>query len=88
MRAPDRLLIDRFGRRINYLRVSVTDRCDMRCSYCMPVGFKGFEEPANWLTHQESIRLVHLFATLGVSKVRITGGEPLLRRGVADLARG
>lgn len=85
---PEPSLIDGFGRRIDYLRVSVTDRCDMRCSYCMPVGFKGFEEPANWLTHPQSIRLVHLFASLGVRKVRITGGEPLLRRGVVDLARG
>lgn len=85
MHAPS--LIDSFGRRITYLRVSVTDRCDMRCSYCMPVGFKGFEEPLSWLTYQESIRLVHLFASLGVSKVRITGGEPLLRRGVVELAQ-
>ncbi|MBI2732484.1 MAG: GTP 3',8-cyclase MoaA [Aquabacterium sp.] len=81
-------LIDSFQRRIDYLRVSVTDRCDLRCTYCMPKGFKGFEEPAHWLHHDEMIRLVGLFVALGVSKVRLTGGEPLLRRGVADLARG
>ena len=79
-------LIDGHGRRIDYLRVSVTDRCDLRCGYCMPKGFKGFETPANWLRHDEMARLVGLFAGLGVSKVRLTGGEPLLRRGVADLA--
>lgn len=80
-------LIDGFGRRIVYLRVSVTDRCDLRCHYCMPRGFKGFEEPANWLSHSEMARLIGLFARLGVSKVRLTGGEPLMRRGVADLAK-
>lgn len=79
-------LIDGHGRRIDYLRVSVTDRCDLRCGYCMPKGFKGFETPANGLRHDEMTRLVGLFAGLGVSKVRLTGGEPLLRRGVADLA--
>ncbi|MBB1592909.1 GTP 3',8-cyclase MoaA [Achromobacter sp. UMC46] len=80
-------LTDGFGRRIDYLRVSVTDRCDLRCSYCLPKDFKGFETPANWLRHDEMARLVGLFASLGVSKVRLTGGEPLLRRGVAGLAR-
>lgn len=80
-------LIDSFQRRIDYLRVSVTDRCDLRCTYCLPKGFKGFEEPAHWLRHEEMARLVGLFVGLGVSKVRLTGGEPLLRRGVTDLAR-
>lgn len=80
------MLVDTFGRNINYLRVSVTDRCDMRCSYCMPVGFRSHEEPSDWLTIDESARLVRLFAKLGICKVRITGGEPLLRRGVVDFA--
>ncbi|MGH8818745.1 MAG: GTP 3',8-cyclase MoaA [Achromobacter pestifer] len=80
-------LTDGFGRRIDYLRASVTDRCDLRCSYCLPKDFKGFETPANWLRHDEMTRLVRLFVELGVSKVRLTGGEPLLRRGVAGLAR-
>ncbi|KOQ42349.1 molybdenum cofactor biosynthesis protein MoaA, partial [Achromobacter xylosoxidans] len=84
--AAARGLIDGFGRRIDYLRVSVTDRCDLRCGYCMPKGFKGFEEPANWLRHDEMARLAGLFAGLGVRRVRLTGGEPLLRRSVADLA--
>ncbi|WP_374538122.1 GTP 3',8-cyclase MoaA [Chitinimonas taiwanensis] len=79
-------LIDPFGRRIDYLRVSVTDRCDLRCTYCLPKGFKGFEEPANWLSHAEMSRLVGLFVLLGVAKLRLTGGEPLLRRGISELA--
>lgn len=85
--APAPALADAFGRRIDYLRVSVTDRCDLRCTYCLPKGFKGFEEPAHWLTHDEMSRLIGLFVQLGVSKVRLTGGEPLLRRGVVDLAQ-
>lgn len=81
-------LIDSFGRQIDYLRVSVTDRCDLRCTYCMPKGFKDFAEPAHWLTHQEMQRLVGLFVGLGVRRVRLTGGEPLLRKGIIDLAAG
>lgn len=88
MPAPAASLIDGFGRRIDYLRVSVTDRCDLRCTYCLPKGFKGFEEPANWLTLAEMQRMVGLFVGLGVAKVRLTGGEPLLRRGLDGLARG
>lgn len=85
-RSPSTELIDSFGRRIDYLRVSVTDRCDLRCRYCLPKDFKGFVEPAHWLSHEEMSRLVALFVALGVSKVRLTGGEPLTRRGVAELA--
>lgn len=80
------ILQDRFGRTIEYLRVSVTDRCDLRCTYCMPKGFKGFQEPANWLTFDELIRVVQIFAALGTKKIRLTGGEPLLRRGLSLLA--
>jgi len=81
---PSALLADRFGRRIDYLRLSVTDRCDLRCSYCMPKGFCGFGEPANWLNFDEIERLSAIFGKLGVHRIRITGGEPLLRR---DLPR-
>lgn len=79
-------LIDGFGRAIRYLRVGVTDRCDLRCTYCMPKGFKGFEEPQDWLTFEEIERVVGVFAKLGVSRVRLTGGEPLLRRNISGLA--
>ena len=79
-------LIDGHGRRIDYLRVSVTDRCDLRCTYCLPKDYKGAEIPANWLSHEEMARLVRLFVDNGVRKVRLTGGEPLTRGGVAGLA--
>ncbi|PIV87484.1 MAG: GTP 3',8-cyclase MoaA [Hydrogenophilales bacterium CG17_big_fil_post_rev_8_21_14_2_50_63_12] len=78
-------LVDRFGRIIEYLRLSVTDRCDLRCAYCIPEGFKDFEEPDHWLTFDELERLLGLFAGLGMKRVRLTGGEPLLRRNVVGL---
>ncbi|HJW27537.1 MAG TPA: GTP 3',8-cyclase MoaA [Rhodocyclaceae bacterium] len=80
------MLIDGAGRRIEYLRLSVTDRCDLRCSYCIPEGFKDFEEPERWLTIDEIERLLAVFAACGLRRVRLTGGEPLLRRGIADIA--
>lgn len=80
------MLTDPFGRAIDYVRLSVTDRCDLRCTYCMPEGFQDFEEPDHWLTFDEMERLVGAFARLGVRHVRLTGGEPLLRRNLADLA--
>lgn len=80
------MLRDRFGRSIEYLRLSVTDRCDLRCTYCIPKGFKGFEEPQSWLTFDEIERLVGAFARLGTKRVRLTGGEPLLRRNLAELS--
>ena len=80
------MLSDLFGRSIEYLRLSVTDRCDLRCTYCMPKGFKGFEEPKHWLTFDEIERLLSVFARLGTSRVRLTGGEPLLRRNLSELA--
>lgn len=79
-------LIDRFGRQIEYLRLSVTDRCDLRCAYCIPEGFKDFEEPDHWLSFDELERLIGLFARLGLKRLRLTGGEPLLRRDVVGLA--
>ncbi len=80
------MLTDPFGRQIEYIRLSVTDRCDLRCTYCMPEDFKGFEEPAYWLTFDETERLIGAFGRLGVKRVRLTGGEPLLRRNLPELA--
>ena len=80
-------LQDRFGRSIDYVRLSVTDRCDLRCSYCMPKGFRGFEEPKDWLTFDEVERLLGIFVRLGTRRVRLTGGEPLLRRNLPELAQ-
>ena len=76
-------MIDRFGRNINYLRISVTDRCNLRCCYCMPDGIVPIHH-CEVLRFEEFLRLVRLFAVLGVEHVRVTGGEPLVRRGVVD----
>ena len=81
-----RPLVDRFGRAVTYVRLSVTDRCDLRCTYCMPKRFRGFEEPQDWLTFDEIERVIGLFARMGVARVRMTGGEPLLRRNLVDLS--
>lgn len=86
MRVNKPALIDPFGRRIEYVRLSVTDRCNLRCTYCLPKGFTGFEESNEWLTFDEIERVIGAFARLGVSKVRLTGGEPLVRRDLPDLA--
>ncbi len=79
------MLIDQFGRKIDYVRISVTDRCDLRCTYCIPKGFKGFEVNKNWLTFDEIIRVVTAFSAMGTDHYRITGGEPLLRKDVTEL---
>lgn len=78
-------LTDSFQRRIEYVRVSVTDRCDLRCSYCLPEGFKSFQEPQEWLSFDEIARVVGAFSRLGVHRVRLTGGEPLVRRNLPEL---
>ena len=78
-------LIDPFGRRVEYLRLSVTDKCNLRCFYCLPEGFRGFEEPEHWLRFDEIERVIGAFAELGVRRVRITGGEPLVRKDLPQL---
>jgi cyclic pyranopterin phosphate synthase len=78
---------DRYGHRISYLRVSVTDRCNERCTYCMPHELQEWLPREEILTYEETLRLVRIAVELGVSKVRITGGEPLTRRGVLNLIR-
>lgn len=80
-------LIDPFDRRIEYVRLSVTDKCNLRCFYCLPKHFKHFEQPSHWLTFDEIERVINAFADLGVAKVRITGGEPLVRKDLAVLAQ-
>ncbi|WP_425220771.1 GTP 3',8-cyclase MoaA [Pseudomonas sp.] len=77
-------LQDGLGRRIEYLRLSVTDRCDFRCVYCMAEDMT-FLPRAQILTLEEIERLARLFVSLGVRKIRLTGGEPLVRRGIVDL---
>src|SRR5216110_2712365 len=78
---------DRYGHRISYLRVSITDRCNERCTYCMPRELQEWLPREEILTFEETLRLIRIAAELGVSKVRITGGEPLTRRGVLNLIR-
>ncbi|MGH8907513.1 MAG: GTP 3',8-cyclase MoaA [Egibacteraceae bacterium] len=82
-------VVDRFGRGLHDIRVSVTDRCNFRCTYCMPREVFGpdfqFLERGELLTFEEIARIVQVFARLGVRKVRLTGGEPLVRRGIEQL---
>jgi len=82
----DPKLIDQYGRTIEYLRLSVTDRCDLRCTYCMPKGFDDYEDAENSLTNDEIERVVKAFTELGTKRIRLTGGEPLIRKGIAELA--
>ncbi len=78
---------DRYGHRISYLRVSITDRCNERCTYCMPQELQEWLPRDGILTFEETLRLIRIAAELGVSKVRITGGEPLTRREVVNFIR-
>lgn len=80
-------LIDSFDRRISYLRLSVTDRCDFRCQYCMAETMT-FLPRGQVLAIEELLRTARLFTELGVKKIRVTGGEPLIRRGVGELFAG
>lgn len=80
------MALDRFGRRIHYLRISLTDHCNLRCVYCMPEDMT-FRPPAEMLQDEEIIFLVRLFASLGFDKIRLTGGEPTVRAHVVDLVR-
>ena len=79
-------LTDPFGRSVEYLRLSVTDRCDLRCFYCLPGDYRDFSEPEEWLSFQEIERLIGAFVASGVRRVRITGGEPLVRKNLPTLA--
>ncbi len=78
---------DRFGRKIDYMRVSVTDRCNLRCVYCMPKQGVDSIPHDDILSYEEIVRVVRAAASLGIEKIKITGGEPLVRKGVASLVR-
>lgn len=78
-------LLDRFGRQHTYLRVSVTDRCNYRCVYCMPQEGMSWMPRQDLLTYEEIARLVGIFAGMGVRRVRLTGGEPTVRKDIAEL---
>ncbi len=83
---PDDALMDRFQRRVTYLRISVTDRCDLRCVYCMAENMK-FLPRASLLSLEEIVQVGRCFVDLGVHKIRITGGEPLHRRDILKVFR-
>ena len=84
---PQGALVDPFGRHINYIRVSVTDRCDFRCVYCMAEDMQ-FLPKRDLLTLEELQRLCEVFIARGTRKIRLTGGEPLVRRDLMTLIRG
>jgi GTP 3',8-cyclase len=90
-RASADVLTDGFGRRHTYLRISLVEHCNLRCRYCMPEEGLAWTPPEHLLTNAEILRLARLFVAQGVNKIRLTGGEPLLRKGiehiVAELAR-
>src|SRR6516225_4148424 len=79
-------LIDRYGRVHNNLRISVTDRCNLRCTYCMPEEVV-FIDKGELLSFEEIVRFVRVAAPLGIDKIRLTGGEPLMRRDLPRLVR-
>ena len=81
------MAFDRFGRKIHYLRISLTDHCNLRCVYCMPEEMT-FHPTAELMQDDEVLSLTHLFAALGFSKIRLTGGEPTLRANIVNIVRG
>ena len=81
------LITDRYQRRIDYLRVSITDRCNLRCIYCMPLQGVAKLDHRDILTYEEFLRLIRVAVNMGITKVRLTGGEPLVRKGVIDFCR-
>src|SRR5438093_6562996 len=80
------IMEDPFGRLITYIRVSVTDRCNLKCVYCIPDGMEWIERD-DILSYEEIARLVGVFARMGVRKVRLTGGEPTVRKDLPELVR-
>ncbi|XP_074560208.1 GTP 3',8-cyclase, mitochondrial-like [Curcuma longa] len=82
---PSDMLVDSFGRFHNYLRISLTERCNLRCQYCMPAEGVKLTPNAELLSHDEIIRLASLFVTSGVDKIRLTGGEPTIRKDIEGI---
>ena len=79
-------MVDKYGRKIEYMRVSITDRCDLRCKYCMPEGCEKVSM-SRILTYEQIVRICRAAAELGISRIKITGGEPFVRLGCTDLMR-
>ncbi len=81
------MLTDSFNRKIDYLRLSVTDRCNLRCAYCMPSGGIRLIERKEMLSFEEILKAAGILSEMGIRKIRITGGEPLVREGIIDLIK-
>jgi len=81
------MLLDRYHRVVNYLRISVTDRCNLRCRYCRPAEGEELLPHGEILTFEEILQVVRVFASHGIRKVRLTGGEPLVRKGIVELVK-
>src|SRR5947207_10796264 len=86
-RRPMQPLVDSYGRRIKSMRISMTDKCNFRCTYCMPAEGLPWLKKAEILSYEEIVRLARAPVSIGIEQVRLTGGEPLVRRDVADLVR-
>jgi len=80
-------LVDSFGRKIDYLRISITDHCNLKCYYCTPFSGRSHLERSEILTYEELLKLARAATKSGISKIRITGGEPLVRKGVVEFCR-
>lgn len=80
-------MYDKFNRKINYLRISVTDRCNLRCTYCMPESGIKLLDHKDIISFEEIVDVVKFSVSKGIDKIRITGGEPLVRKGIVDLVR-
>src|SRR2546428_12950865 len=81
------LLVDSYGRRIKSLRISITDKCNFRCSYSMPAEALPWLKKAELLSYEEIERIARVAVSIGIEQIRLTGGEPLVRRDVPDLVR-
>ncbi len=80
-------MLDQFNREIHYLRISITDKCNLRCTYCMPEEGVPFKHHNTIMRFEEIVKVVESAVKLGINKIRLTGGEPLVRKGVVDLVR-
>lgn len=80
-------MIDQYKREISYLRISITDRCNLRCQYCMPDSGIQKKSHQSILRHEEILKIVEAASQLGIKKIRLTGGEPLVRKGIVDLVQ-
>ncbi|NNF01604.1 MAG: GTP 3',8-cyclase MoaA [Bacteroidia bacterium] len=83
----DQFLFDKFGRKHTYLRISITDKCNLRCTYCMPKNGIELQHHSKYMNRSEILQIAKVFCTNGINKIRITGGEPLVRKDVSEILR-